>query len=163
MKQQEKAAKKQTEQVLLQSPVGMLCVEARDGAVRSIRLARAEDRLIEAAASPLLTQAVKELSEYFAGTRTNFTFPMYAEGTPFQKSVWDALSAIPFGETRTYGEIARQVQNEKGSRAVGMACNRNPIMIAVPCHRVVGAKGALTGYAYGTDMKQQLLDLEQKK
>ena len=163
MRQQEKTAKKQTEQVFLQSPIGTICVEARDGAVCAIRLAHAEDCLIETAATPLLTQAAKELAEYFAGTRTSFTFPMHAEGTPFQMSVWDALSAIPFGETRTYGEIARQVQNEKGSRAVGMACNRNPIMIAVPCHRVVGAKGALTGYAYGTDMKQQLLDLEQKK
>ena len=103
-----------------------------------------------------------ELKEYFEGARTQFTFPMHAEGTAFQNAVWDALRKIPYGETKSYGEIANVVGNAKASRAVGMACNRNPIMIAVPCHRVVGANGSLTGYAYGTGIKQVLLDIERE-
>jgi methylated-DNA-[protein]-cysteine S-methyltransferase len=85
---------------------------------------------------------------------------MEPDGTPFQKSVWDALLKIPYGKTASYGQIAMQVNNPKGARAVGMACNKNPIWIAVPCHRVIGANGALTGYALGMGMKQQLLTLE---
>ena len=152
------------EKTLVDSPIGALIVSVSEGAVCAIGIARAEEKPeTTSSKNPVLVQAARELTEYFEGKRTVFTFPMRAQGTAFQKSVWDALLTIPFGETRTYGEIARQVENEKGSRAVGMACNRNPIMIAVPCHRVVGAKGALTGYAYGTDMKQELLNLEQKK
>ena len=87
---------------------------------------------------------------------------MRAEGTPFQQKVWQALREIPYGKTKSYGEIAGVISHAKASRAVGMACNRNPIMIAVPCHRVVGASGALVGYAYGTDTKRQLLTLERE-
>ena len=101
------------------------------------------------------------MGEYFEGKRTSFTFPMQAKGTPFQQLVWETLLDIPYGETRTYGDIALQAGNPKGARAVGGACNKNPLWIAVPCHRVLGAGGSLTGYAYGTGMKQTLLALEQ--
>ena len=153
------------EQIRIDSPIGKLVISARDGAVCSITLADT-DALSDAEATvsePVLRQAAQELGEYFAGRRTRFTFAMRAEGTPFQQSVWAALLDIPFGEIKSYGEIAKAVENPKGSRAVGMACNKNPIMIAVPCHRVVGANGSLTGYAYGTGMKRSLLDLEQHK
>ena len=151
------------EHVMADTPIGRLIISAKNGAVYSIRLAREDERAIaqDGETQSVLNIAVQELREYFAGERTTFSFPMDGEGTPFQKNVWQALLQIPFGETRTYGEIASAVNNPKGSRAVGMACNKNPIMIAVPCHRVVGAGGKLTGYAYGTDMKQQLLALEQ--
>lgn len=153
------------EQIRIDSPIGKLVISARDGAVCSITLANTDAKVgTEATVSePVLRQAAQELGEYFAGKRTRFTFVMRAEGTPFQQSVWAALLDISFGETKSYGEIAKAVENPKGSRAVGMACNKNPIMIAVPCHRVVGANGSLTGYAHGTGMKQSLLDLEQHK
>ena len=154
----------QAEQITVSTRVGTLVVLAKDGAVCSIRLAKAEEEPVaqQNDPHPVLRCAAQELREYFAGERTTFSFPMDGSGTPFQKSVWQALLEIPFGETRTYGEIAAAVNNPKGSRAVGMACNKNPIMIAVPCHRVVGAGGKLTGYAYGTELKQRLLDLEQR-
>ncbi len=150
------------EKIRIGSPIGNLIISARDGAICSIALANT-DALSDAeitVSHSVLRQAAQEISEYFSGKRTRFTFAMRAEGTPFQQSVWAALLDIPYGETKSYGEIAKTVENPKGSRAVGMACNKNPIMIAVPCHRVVGANGSLTGYAYGTGMKQSLLDLE---
>jgi len=94
--------------------------------------------------------------------RKTFDVPIALNGTPFQLSVWNALLQIPYGETRTYGEIAAMIGNPKASRAVGMACNRNPIWILVPCHRVVGKNGALTGFEGGLDVKKALLDLEQR-
>jgi methylated-DNA-[protein]-cysteine S-methyltransferase len=163
VKRTEQKQAKPNEKLLVETPIGMLIVSAKDGAVCAIDLAGVDGKFdTNVAPCPVLQKAALELKEYFEGKRTGFTFPMRAEGTPFQMSVWDALLTIPFGETRTYGEIARQVQNEKGSRAVGMACNKNPIMIAVPCHRVVGANGSLTGYAGGLPIKQSLLLLEQK-
>lgn len=111
--------------------------------------------------SALTHLAWKQMEEYFAGKRKNFDFPFRLIGTDFQKKVWQALCRIPYGQTRTYGEIAKEIGNPKASRAVGMACNRNPIWIAVPCHRVVGAGGKLTGYAGGIAMKEALLSLEQ--
>ncbi|MGV3707370.1 MAG: methylated-DNA--[protein]-cysteine S-methyltransferase [Gemmatimonas sp.] len=105
----------------------------------------------------VLQMAHEQLDEYFAGTRTRFTVPLVAEGTAVQKSVWAELSAIPFGETRTYGDIARIIGNPKASRAVGAANGRNPISIIVPCHRVIGSNGALTGFGGGIERKQWLL------
>jgi len=164
MGRQERKPEQQTTKAFVQTPIGLLMLEAKDEAICAIGLVRSGEAMIESNDStPLLEQAKRELTEYFAGKRTVFTFPMRAEGTPFQKSVWDALVAIPFGETKTYGEIAKAVSNPKGSRAVGMACNKNPIMIAVPCHRVLGAGGSLTGYAGGLPVKQTLLKLEQGK
>lgn len=105
-------------------------------------------------------QVKEELAEYLSGKRKEFSFPVQPEGTPFQKRVWKALQDIPYGETRTYGQIAALVGSPRGARAVGMACNRNPVMIAIPCHRVLGSNGSLTGYACGLDIKKQLLKLE---
>lgn len=114
----------------------------------------------ETAARRLLSRAVRELEEYFAGERREFTFPTAAEGTPFQLLVWEALREIPYGETRTYGEIARRIGHPGAARAVGQANNRNPLPIVVPCHRVIGASGTLTGYAGGLAVKERLLELE---
>ena len=110
----------------------------------------------------LLVKAKNELEEYFEGKRKEFDLPLKQEGTEFQKKVWNALSKIPYGETRTYKEIAKMIGNEKASRAVGMANNKNNIPIIIPCHRVIGSNGKLVGYALGLDMKQYLLDLESK-
>lgn len=110
----------------------------------------------EAAAAP----AVLQLREYFEGSRTAFDLPLAARGTPFQLAVWDALTTIPAGETRSYGEVASMVGAPSASRAVGMANGRNPISIVVPCHRVVGANGTLTGYGGGLHRKRWLLEHE---
>ena len=113
-----------------------------------------------AMAPEVLRQAVRELAEYFAGERQIFTVPVAPAGTPFQQQVWAALQRIPYGATCSYRAIAEAVGNPKACRAVGMANHRNPIPILIPCHRVVGANGALTGYASGLKIKSQLLQLE---
>ena len=110
--------------------------------------------------TPLIKKAASQLAEYFAGRRRKFDLPLSPEGTEFQRSVWQALQSIPFGETRSYGNIAAQIGNPKACRAVGMANNRNPIVIIIPCHRVIGQDGSLTGYGGGIDIKQYLLDME---
>jgi methylated-DNA-[protein]-cysteine S-methyltransferase len=114
-----------------------------------------------AAVSPLRTQ----VEEYFAGSRKPFVFKVAqeAQGTPFQEGVWKALRDIPHGETRSYGELARALGNPGASRAVGRANGSNPVCLFVPCHRVIGADGSLTGYAYGEEIKRQLLELERKE
>ena len=112
--------------------------------------------------SNLARQAIRELNEYFAGERMEFSLPLQPSGTEFQKKVWLALREIPYGETRSYGQIAQAVGNPKACRAVGMANNRNPISIVVPCHRVIGANGSLTGYGGGLPIKEQLLELERR-
>ncbi len=104
----------------------------------------------------------KEVAEYFEGARKQFSFNFKLHGTEFQQKVWNALCDIPYGETRTYKDIAKAIGNEKASRAVGMANNKNPMHIVVPCHRVVGAGGKLVGYAGGLDMKEHLLNMESK-
>ena len=108
----------------------------------------------------LILQTKQELAEYFAGTRRSFTVPLRPKGTAFQLRVWDALLNIPYGETRSYGEIAKAIGCPRGARAVGMANNRNPIIIMIPCHRVIGANGKLVGYAGGLHSKEALLRLE---
>ncbi len=108
----------------------------------------------------LTDEAARQLREYFAGTRRVFDFPCERRGTAFQRKVWQALCQIPYGQTRTYKQIAEMVGKPRATRAVGMANHRNPLMIVVPCHRVVGADGSLTGYAGGLAMKQALLELE---
>ena len=115
---------------------------------------------IEENETALLKEAIKQLNEYLDGKRTLFDLPLEPKGTEFQKKVWNALKEIPFGETRSYGEIAKIIGNEKASRAVGMANNKNPIAIIVPCHRGIGANGKLVGYAGGLDLKKKLLQLE---
>jgi methylated-DNA-[protein]-cysteine S-methyltransferase len=109
---------------------------------------------------PMLVEAERQLNEYFAGQRKTFSVPLDFYGTEFQKNVWQALLAIPFGETRSYGQLARQLGNPRATRAVGAANGRNPISVIAPCHRVIGASGKLTGFAGGLRVKQFLLDLE---
>ena len=106
------------------------------------------------------TKRPAKISQYFAGKRQHFDLPLDPQGTPFQRTVWDALLAIPFGETRTYGQLAKQLGNPNATRAVGAANGRNPIAIIVPCHRVVGSTGKLTGFAGGLHTKSFLLELE---
>jgi O-6-methylguanine DNA methyltransferase len=113
--------------------------------------------------SALSNLVFKQIDEYLNGQRQTFDFPYEFHGTEFQQKVWEALSQIPYGETRTYKEIATTVGNPKASRAVGMANHNNPLMIVVPCHRVIGTGGKLVGYAGGLDMKKALLDLENEK
>ena len=112
--------------------------------------------------SKLKDETFRQLAEYLQGKRKSFNVKLSLKGTEFQKSVWEQLLNIPYGETRSYGEIAALIGNAKASRAVGMACNRNPVMIIVPCHRVIGRKGCLTGYASGIDLKEKLLDMERE-
>lgn len=111
--------------------------------------------------TPLLQEAEEQLNEYFAGARREFDLPLAPKGTPFQKAVWAEMCRIPYGETCTYGQLAAAIGRPKAARAVGGACHSNPIAILQPCHRVVGRSGSLTGYAYGVEMKQYLLELEQ--
>lgn len=141
---------------LLSSPIGPLQVTVEDGKLTA--LYTAEHRLHTPAEPPRDStfDAVREqLDEYFAGTRTEFDLPLKEHGTPFERAVWARLRSIPYGETVTYGEIARELNSS--ARAVGRANGRNQISIIVPCHRVVGANGSLTGYAGGIPTKQALL------
>lgn len=110
--------------------------------------------------TPFLRGVAEEIKEYLDGKRTKFDIPLQLCGTDFQRSVWNALLTIPYGETRSYQDIAKQIGNAKACRAVGMANHRNPIVIIVPCHRVIGADGSLTGFGGGLELKQQLLELE---
>lgn len=111
--------------------------------------------------TPLLKEAAKQLREYFSGQRKEFDLPLSLHGTPFQLSDWKALQNIPYGETRSYKQIAEQVGSPKAFRAVGMANHNNPVMIVVPCHRVIGHNGTMVGYGGGLAMKRYLLELEQ--
>ncbi|MGH8388692.1 MAG: methylated-DNA--[protein]-cysteine S-methyltransferase [Pseudomonas sp.] len=114
----------------------------------------------EAADNPILVRTVQQLKEYFAGTRQRFDLELDFAGSPFQKQVWAALLTIPFGETRSYSQIAEQIGNPSAVRAVGAANGRNPLSIVAPCHRVIGASGKLTGFAGGLEAKETLLTLE---
>lgn len=105
-------------------------------------------------------ETTRQLGEYFAGTRTDFDLPLAPEGTDFQQSVWAVLRTIPYGQTRTYGDVAGELGKPGASRAVGLANGRNPMCIVVPCHRIVGSSGSLTGFAGGVERKKALLDLE---
>ncbi len=110
----------------------------------------------------LIKMAADQLYEYFDGIRKSFDFPLAPAGTAFQQKVWNALQAIPYGETRSYKEVAEHIHQPAASRAVGMANNRNPLAIFIPCHRVIGANGKLVGYGGGLDVKEKLLGLEKK-
>jgi methylated-DNA-[protein]-cysteine S-methyltransferase len=143
---------------LLPSPLGPLYAEADEHG-----LTRLLTRHTEAAppdADGRFAAVAEQLDAYFAGELTRFDLPLHAHGTPFERRVWDALVEIPYGETVSYGELARELGHPGAARAVGRANALNPIAIIVPCHRVIGANGKLTGYAGGLDVKRRLLDLE---
>lgn len=140
------------------SPVGPIRIDYEDGVIVGLRTV---GQTGETGTPNELTDRVnRQLTEYFAGRRRSFDFPYELRGTPFQIAVWQSLLTIPYGQTRSYGDVARAIGRPKAGRAVGLANGKNPIWIAVPCHRVVGADGALTGYAGGLDMKRALLALE---
>jgi len=144
------------------TPIGRLGIGETDGAISRILFEGQTDEGYESRETEVIKAAAQELYEYFAGERKIFDMPLVPEGTPFQKSCWNALMAIPYAETRSYKDIAGAVGNPKGFRAVGMANNRNPIPIVVPCHRVVGSDGSLIGFGGGLPTKQFLLDLEKE-
>ncbi|CDO32698.1 cysteine methyltransferase [Mycobacterium vulneris] len=150
----------------MDSPVGLLTLAGRDGKLMHLRMV---DQTYEPSRDGwepddgAFADAVDQLSAYFAGERTEFDLELDMVGTQFQRRVWDALRTIPYGETCTYGEIARQIGSPSASRAVGLANGHNPIGIIVPCHRVIGANGSLTGYGGGLDRKRALLELEKSR
>ena len=153
---------------IIESPVGKLKLVASDQGLvailwdndrpRRVRLSE----LVEDQRHPVLEKTEQQLKEYFAGERNSFSIPLDMRGTVFQNDVWNALLAIPFGETRTYGQLAKQLGKPQASRAVGAANGRNPVSIIVPCHRVIGSSGKLTGFAGGLDRKAYLLTHEEK-
>ena len=140
-------------------PIGSVTVGYEDDAVVSLKISPSAG--VSDNPSLFSDQVAAELQEYFQGKRTRFTFPLRLDGTDFQKAVWQELLRIPYGQTRTYSQIAAAIGRPKASRAVGMACNKNPIWIAIPCHRVLGKNASLTGYAGGLELKRKLLELEQ--
>ena len=142
--------------------LGCLRIVANDRGITQIALADVKPVQEAEAANEWTQEAVRQIREYLDGRRTTFTVPLDPAGTPFQKQVWKALMEIPYGETRSYRDIAKQVGNPNACRAVGMANHRNPILLMIPCHRVIGASGKLTGYAAGLDKKEYLLRLEQE-
>jgi methylated-DNA-[protein]-cysteine S-methyltransferase len=151
---------------MIESPVGKLKLVASDKGLVAILWEKDKPRrvplndLVEREQHPVLVETERELREYFAGKRKTFSVDLDMRGTRFQKNVWEALLAIPFGETRSYGQLAKQLGNPRASRAVGAANGRNPVSIIVPCHRVIGSSGKLTGFAGGLDVKAHLLGLE---
>lgn len=142
---------------LIASEQGLAAILWEDDKPKRVPVSRGE----QADDHPVLLEAERQLNEYFQKSRTVFNLPLDFTGTDFQKKVWDALLTIPFGETRTYSDIARKLGDVKAVRAVGAANGRNPISIIAPCHRVIGASGKLTGFAGGLENKAYLLQLEQ--
>lgn len=140
------------------SPFGDMELIYEEGAVTALRMA--EKKAVAEAPEGLALAVFQELDEYFQGKRKNFDIPLRTHGTPFQEKVWAALRAIPYGEVRSYKEVAEAIGHPKAYRAVGMANNATPIFIIVPCHRVIGSDGSLTGYGGGLPMKKALLSLE---
>lgn len=146
-----------------ETPFGPMALEGEDALTRLWLPGTLPDGRGRGEETPLLRAAREELLAYFAGERRDFDLPLDPAGTDFQRAVWEALRAIPYGGTRTYGEIAAAVGRPKAVRAVGQANHVNPLPIFIPCHRVVGKNGALTGYAGGLDLKRALLALESGK
>jgi methylated-DNA-[protein]-cysteine S-methyltransferase len=154
-----------------ETPVGKIGIKENGSEITEIYFEKAESHGgspfinhidVELAETPLLKRAGQQLMEYFDGSRKSFDLPLAPKGTPFQLKVWKALLSIPYGETRSYKDIAIAAGNPKASRAVGMANNRNPIAIIIPCHRVIGSNGKLVGYGGGLSIKEYLLELEKR-
>lgn len=142
------------------SPIGWLKLVATEHAISGVAFVSKPGEAV--GHSSVLDVCQRQLEAYFDLTLTKFSVPLRLEGTPFQRRVWEALQTIPFGVTCSYGDLAQRIGNSKACRAVGGANHRNPIAILVPCHRVVGASGSLTGYAGGLERKQALLEHEQR-
>lgn len=144
---------------IIESPVGNLLLRETGLGISEIAFTEQTVRWND---GRFFKQAADQLGEYFSGKRTVFDLPLDMKGTVFQKQVWEALCRIPFGETRSYQEIACEIGRPKAVRAVGMACHVNPVVIAVPCHRVIGKNGSLTGFGGGLDKKSFLLKFERR-
>ena len=147
----------------IDTKIGKLAIEENGRAITDVYIVNEEiekDDSILLKETDLLKEASKQIKEYFEGNRQNFDLLLEPKGTEFQQKVWNALKEIHYGETKSYGEIAKMIGNEKAARAVGTANNKNPIMIIIPCHRVIGANGKLVGYSEGIDIKETLLNLE---
>ena len=140
------------------TPIEAVRLVEEDGSIIRIELTDITDT--SSAPTLLLREADHQIMAFLRGERRQLDFPIRMMGTPFQQRVWRALQQIPYGATHTYGTIATAIGNPRASRAVGMACNKNPLLLIVPCHRVVGANGKLVGFAYGTEAKRWLLELE---
>ena len=150
----------------IESPIGPLTLAGRGSVLTNLRMVDQTYEPSHADWSPdsgAFADAVDQLGAYFAGELTDFDLPLDLRGTEFQQRVWEALLTIPYGQTRSYGEIAQQIGAPGAARAVGLANGHNPIAIVVPCHRVIGASGSLTGYGGGLDRKRNLLDLETRR
>lgn len=145
-----------------ETPIGWITLEENGEGITSLDFGKHEPKDGELRETPLLAKGATQLKEYFEGKRKTFELNLLPQGTPFQLKVWQALQEIPYGKTCSYKEIAQRVGSEKGFRAVGMANNRNPIPIFIPCHRVIGSNGGLVGYGGGLDIKVQLLELEKR-
>jgi len=154
---------------IIKSPVGILTLVTDNKSLTQIGWENPGAAFVPVADAkedknhPVLLQAAEELDEYFAGKRKTFTVNVDPEGTEFQKKVWKALLTIPFGKTKTYGDVAALIENPDAVRAVGGAANRNPIPVIIPCHRVIGADGKLVGFGGGLERKEYLLEIEGKK
>lgn len=146
----------------IETPLGKLLAAEEDGKLTCLSSSGQPCEIWECRETSVLKLTAEQLAEYFSGKRTEFTVPLAPAGTDFQKRIWQELLKIPYGETRTYGQIAALAGNKKASRAVGMANHNNPVMILIPCHRVIGSGGKLTGYAGGLEKKEFLLELERK-
>jgi methylated-DNA-[protein]-cysteine S-methyltransferase len=144
---------------VMESPIGPLTLASSEKGLAAVHFGDAHppEGLVD---ESIHRDAIQQLQEYFDGKRTSFDLPLDLQGTPFQQSVWNKLQTIPYGQTCSYGEIARSLGKPGAARAVGMANHDNPIAVVVPCHRVVGADGSLTGYAGGLDVKKHLLTFE---
>lgn len=147
------------------SQIGILEITEANAHITGVRLLTSQEEILSQSAetplTSLMSEAHHQLTEYFSGTRTTFTLPIaYPHGTPFQHSVWNALRAIPYGETRSYEDIAIAIGNPKAVRAIGQANTRNPILLLVPCHRVINKNGTIGGFGCGVEVKKQLLQLE---
>ena len=146
-----------------QNPLGVITIGCENDFITLLRFEKiAPSKNMIISNNKLLEQACQQLDEYFIGVRKEFNLPLNPQGTPFMQKVWQALQKIPYGQTKSYQEIAQEIGNIKACRAVGLANNHNPIAIFIPCHRVIGKNGQLTGYRGGLTIKQQLLNLEQK-
>lgn len=144
----------------MNTPCGNILLEAENDQLIGCRFIFASSFTNFNQETPFLQNVKQQLEEYFSGTRKSFDIKLAPAGTAFQQSVWQALQKIPYGRTASYKDIAEKIHNSKAFRAVGMANNKNPIAIIIPCHRVIGSNGRLVGYAGGLDLKQQLLELE---
>lgn len=147
-----------TYQNQIHTPIGVITLAANEqGELTHLAMAEAE---FGSPAPERFDEAVRQINEYFEGCRQTFDLPLAPKGTPFQQRIWEILIRIPFGETRSYGQLAREIGNPNASRAVGSANGANPIALIIPCHRVIGTNGSLTGFAYGTSLKKLLLEHE---